>query len=363
MANLKKIYHNWTAYNVPVTSVNNSTGDVTVQETLVSWTNIKTINNTSLLWSGNIDIQSWGNYTAGNWIDITNDEIWLDGTYSGTDYSAMQWPAPEWFHVPSKDEWVALCWILTSTFWLEQDYRTMSNYLKMPMAGLRYYNSADVYNVGSNGRYWSSTPLDANNAYYLYFYSSYIYPQYSEFRAFGFSVRCFKDIPVIPTSSWTTLYDWSSVATGAWVFYNATDGLISVSGNWTTWYTIQDKNLWATTVYNQWDTFTDANCGYFYQWGNNYWFAHSWDVTTSSTRVDASNYWPWNYYSSGTFITVSSSPYDRSSVKNDNLWGGETWIQTASWNLVLWDNLYKIVTSTTAPASWTASNIITIVTD
>ena len=40
-----------------VTSVNNQTGDVTVQETLVSGTNIKTINNTSVLGSGNIAVQ------------------------------------------------------------------------------------------------------------------------------------------------------------------------------------------------------------------------------------------------------------------------------------------------------------------
>jgi len=360
MANLKKIYHNWTAYNVPVTSVNNSTGDVTVQETLVSWTNIKTINNTSLLWSGNIDIQSWGNYTAGNWIDITNDEIWLDGTYDWKDYSAMQWPAPSWYHVPSKDEWVALCWVLTSTFGMASNATTMGTYLKMPKAGYRHHNGSEIYNAGSDGYYWSSTSYNASSSYGLNFNSSNINPQYYNYRARGYSIRCFNDTPVIPTSSWTTLYQGSW---NAWIFWNSTDWLISVSGDWQTWYTIMDKNLWATTVFNQWDTETDANCGYFYQWGNNYWFAHSWTVTTSSTKVDASTYWPWNYYSSSTFITVSASPYDWSSVQNDNLWWWVTWILQASWSLVLWDKLYKIVTSTTAPASWTASNIITFVTD
>lgn len=46
----------------------------TKQDTLISGTNIKTINNNSLLGSGNINI-SGGSYTAGNGIDITNDEI------------------------------------------------------------------------------------------------------------------------------------------------------------------------------------------------------------------------------------------------------------------------------------------------
>lgn len=50
------------------------------QDTLVSGTNIKTINNISLLGSGNIDIQGGGgSYTAGTGIDITNNVISVDG--------------------------------------------------------------------------------------------------------------------------------------------------------------------------------------------------------------------------------------------------------------------------------------------
>jgi hypothetical protein len=46
------------------------------QDTLVSGTNIKTINNESILGSGNIDIQGGGSsYTAGTGIDITNNVI------------------------------------------------------------------------------------------------------------------------------------------------------------------------------------------------------------------------------------------------------------------------------------------------
>jgi hypothetical protein len=360
MANLKKIYHNWTAYNIPVTSVNNSTGDVTVQETLVSWTNIKTINNTSLLWSGNIDIQTGGNYTAGNWIDITNDEIWLDGTYEWNfvDYSAMQWPASDGFHIPLITEWQ---WLKTIMDWL--GLTTWDNWrinLHMPFAGYRSYSSAGLDFKDTSGSYWSSSPYPAgsNNARYLYLFSSYVRADYKDNRAYGFSVRCFKDSYETPTSSWTVVQGtlWS-----AWIFWNQSQGLISIT-DWTTGYTMMDKNLWATTVYNNWNTLTQANMWNMYQWWNNYWFPSTWSVTTSSTQVNAQNYWPWNYYSSSTFITWSN---DWSSVHNDNLRWGVTWIQTStvSWNLVLWDKLYKIVTSTTAPASWTASNVITIVTD
>ena len=51
------------------------------QDKLVSGTNIKTINGTSLLGSGNIDIQggSGSSYTAGDGIIIENNKISVDG--------------------------------------------------------------------------------------------------------------------------------------------------------------------------------------------------------------------------------------------------------------------------------------------
>lgn len=54
----------------------------TKQDTLVSGTNIKTINSQSILGEGNIEIQGGGggsSYTAGDGIDITNDVISVTG--------------------------------------------------------------------------------------------------------------------------------------------------------------------------------------------------------------------------------------------------------------------------------------------
>ena len=62
------------------TAISNATSGK--QDTLVSGTNIKTINNQSLLGSGNIQIQGGSggsSYTAGNNIDITNDVISVTG--------------------------------------------------------------------------------------------------------------------------------------------------------------------------------------------------------------------------------------------------------------------------------------------
>lgn len=59
------------------------------QATLVSGTNIKTINNESILGSGNITIQGGGgsSYTAGDGIDITNDVISVTGKVDTTAFS------------------------------------------------------------------------------------------------------------------------------------------------------------------------------------------------------------------------------------------------------------------------------------
>lgn len=56
-----------------VTSVNGQTGAVTVQETLVSGTNIKTINNTSILGSGNLDIDALPSQTGNAGKVLTTD--------------------------------------------------------------------------------------------------------------------------------------------------------------------------------------------------------------------------------------------------------------------------------------------------
>jgi len=108
--------------------------------------------------------------------------------------------------VPSKDEWIALCGILTDTFSMDENNTTVEIYLKMPMAGNRNYSSSSVGNSGNSGYYWSSTSHTTNSARLLLFYSSSLQPNTSYARSYAFSVRCFKDVPVIPDSSWTTLY-------------------------------------------------------------------------------------------------------------------------------------------------------------
>lgn len=257
------------------------------------------------------------------------DNITIEDVCEST--SDMQWPAPDGFHIPLVDEWQGIYDTYRGLGLSEGDFAT---YLKLPKAGYRSFRDSAINNQGDYGEYWSSSPYESpfpGQAYMLELAMSYVFPQNNYGHTFGCSVRCMKNSPAIPTNDWTVLYqgNW-----GAWIYHNPTDWLISLSANGTTWYTIMDKNLWASTVYNNGDTLTQANMWNMYQWGNNYWFPSTWTISkTSSTQVDASTYWPWNYYSSDTFIIQND---DWESPINDNLrwwvskWGSQKCVLTIS---------------------------------
>jgi len=310
------------------------------QDKLTAWANI-TIQEDPQTHELVISSTGWGwaSYTAWNWINIdANDEISVDTSVVATQSDLAdkqdvltawdniiieevslfdtQWPAPDGFHVPLGTEWQ---WLKTIMDWLSlTTWDSWRINLHMPFAGFRKYSSADLNIQGSSGFYWSSSPYGSNYpdcASRLYLDSSNVSANNNIYRAYGYTVRCFKNSYVAPDASWI-LVQWGQW--WAWLFWNQSEWLISIT-DWTTWYTIQDKNLWATTVYNDWDTLTQANMGNMYQWWNNYGFISTWSVSkTSSTKVNASAYWPTNPYSSDTFITWNR---DWSSVQNDNLWG------------------------------------------
>ena len=138
------------------------------------------------------EIWWWAEYNAGNWIDITNDEIWLDGTYewSYTDYSAIQWPAPDGFHVPLTTEWG---WLKTIMDWLSlTTWNGWRINLHMPFAGRREISYGNIEYQGSKCYYWSSSPKSSQTDY-LRLDSSGVYANVGSNRAYGYSVRCLKD--------------------------------------------------------------------------------------------------------------------------------------------------------------------------
>lgn len=147
----------------------------------------------------------------------------------------------------------------------------------------------------------------------------------------------------------------------AWIYHNATLGLISLSSDGSNWITIADKNLWANTVWNSWDTLSEDNCGNYYQWWNNYWFSWITDPSTSGSNVDASNYWPWNYYSNYIFRTGS---YGWDSSDNRDLWWWNTWTNEAmrwpcdsSFHIPSKDEVVAVYNIWTALWGWSSDSV------
>ncbi len=97
-------------------------------------------------------------------------------------------PCPTGFRPPTNAEWQTL----VSAENITNSATAYASSLKLPSAGYRSYSSASITNQGSNGFYWSSSPIGIN-AYRLYFNSTNVYPTLSNYRATGFSLRCFKD--------------------------------------------------------------------------------------------------------------------------------------------------------------------------
>ena len=70
-------------------------------------------------------------------------------------------------------------------------HQMLSGEPKYVFSGYRSYASADVYNIGSDGSWLSSTIYDSYEAYYMSMDSSIVYPRnHYGYRYHGFSVRC-----------------------------------------------------------------------------------------------------------------------------------------------------------------------------
>jgi hypothetical protein len=103
--------------------------------------------------------------------------------------------APEWYHVPEIWERVRVYNVLVR-LWIIQynDGEWLSEVLKLPLAGYRYYDSSTtVYHQGNSSDYWSSSP-NGSYARNLYLDASDVYAYRSNDRAFGFSLRCFRGL-------------------------------------------------------------------------------------------------------------------------------------------------------------------------
>ena len=111
-------------------------------------------------------------------------------------------PCPAGFRVPSQTEWAAVnsnnTVTTTGTFNNNtSEFGSALHYgtavdpklVTLPAAGDRSDTNGALSNRGFSGYYWSSAE-NGSNAYYLYFYSSYVDPAGNVDRTNGLSLRC-----------------------------------------------------------------------------------------------------------------------------------------------------------------------------
>ena len=164
-------------------------------------------------WARSTDWKSHvSTYYNAKWIDSGpwnewyqwDDNLWWWSKSSNSDED-KQWPCPYWYHVPDTLEWKAVWRALN----VKQNWDVVRDILNLPYAGLRTTGTHYVGRLGTEWRYWSSTP-NWENADFLYFAKTYVYRQYDSTRVISRAVRCFENAPIklltFNYNGWNTTY-------------------------------------------------------------------------------------------------------------------------------------------------------------
>ncbi|MBC7498700.1 hypothetical protein H7170_03600 [Candidatus Gracilibacteria bacterium] len=105
----------------------------------------------------------------------------------------MRGPCMSGYHVPTIKEWCdAIDSINGTTGCSSTATTTVVTTLQIPLSGTRDFSTSTLYNQGSFGYYWSSTPY-STYARNVSFNTSQVNPSNFSYRTIGFSLRCQKN--------------------------------------------------------------------------------------------------------------------------------------------------------------------------
>ena len=139
---------------------------------------------------GNTANSGWRTLTKDEWTYLFNTRTVNGGTGSGKSYTLGQNVNGKLGLVIYPDDYTGAAYT-TGSDWSEFE---SAGCVFLPAAGLR--NGTTVGSVGTDGRYWSSSPLgsDVEKAYNVFFLSDSLTPANEHTRFRGFSVRLVRDV-------------------------------------------------------------------------------------------------------------------------------------------------------------------------
>jgi len=138
------------------------------------------------------------NYTVTTWNKNWMGDPTTESEVNGTGDPCKYYLKGTW-RLPTKDEYEELFkdkgypfagpWTWNTT----QKSIEHKDGMKFPASGCRNNRVGNLDIIGSDGFYWSASPSSSSNGYDLYFSKSNATPNFTNIRAYGFSVRCVKD--------------------------------------------------------------------------------------------------------------------------------------------------------------------------
>ncbi|MBR2544415.1 InlB B-repeat-containing protein [Candidatus Saccharibacteria bacterium] len=140
----------------------------------------------------NVNTYSYGNYYTWHAViaDTTN---YTDGDHNTTSICPKGWSIPQGNNASAG--FAKLDIDMGGTGASQSTVEASNRWRKYPTNFLYsgVFSSSSAIFRGSYGLYWSSTADDAYYSYYLYLYSSYVYPGTSLNKNYGFTARCVAD--------------------------------------------------------------------------------------------------------------------------------------------------------------------------